>query len=78
VADGGSDTYWSSVTKKRVIEEYLVAYPKVYRNVGINANYNAAKEAYEWTKSSTAFKQDKSLQKKTRPKFIISFGWPTI
>jgi len=66
VADGVRYVFGLSVTKKRVIEEYLVAYPKGVPQRWYQRNYNAAKEAYEWTKSSTAFKQDKSLQKKTR------------
>jgi len=64
--DGGRYVFGFSVTPKRVIEEYLVAYPKGVPQRWYHRTYNATKKTYEWAKSSTTFKQDKSLQDKTR------------
>ena len=55
-----------SVTTKRVIEEYLVAYPKGAPQRWYHRKFNKATNTYKWAKSSTAFKDDKSLQDKTR------------
>jgi AAA15 family ATPase/GTPase len=55
-----------SVTPTRVIEEYLVAYPKGAPQRWYHRTFNSEKNAYEWAKPSTTFKQDKSLEEKTR------------
>ncbi len=66
VAEGVRYVFGLSVTTKRVLEEYLVAYPKGVPQRWYQRTYNAAKEIYEWATPSTAFKPDKSLQDKTR------------
>jgi uncharacterized protein len=55
-----------SVTPTRVIEEYLVAYPKGFPQKWYHRTFNAEKNAYVWAKPSTAFKHDKSLEDKTK------------
>lgn len=66
VAENDRFVFGFSVTSTRVIEEYLVAYPKGAPQRWYHRTFNAEKNVYEWTKPSTAFKQDKSLQDKTR------------
>jgi len=55
-----------SVTPTRVIEEYLVAYPKGLAQRWYHRTYNEEKQTYEWAKPASAFKHDKDLQGKTR------------
>lgn len=66
VAENVRFIFGFSVTPTRVIEEYLVAYPKGVPQRWYHRTFNTEKNAYEWAKPSTAFKQDKSLQDKTR------------
>lgn len=66
VAENDRFVFGFSVTPTRVIEEYLVAYPKGSPQRWYQRTFNAESNAYEWAKPSTAFKQDKSLQEKTR------------
>lgn len=66
VAEGDRYVFGFSITSTRVVEEYLVAYPKGVPQRWYQRTFNAAKNTYDWTKASTAFKQDKSLQDKTR------------
>lgn len=66
VAEGDRFVFGFSVTPTRVVEEYLVAYPKGAPQRWYQRAYNATKDSYDWSKPSTAFKQDKSLQDKTR------------
>ncbi len=66
VAENNRFVFGFSVTPTRVVEEYLVAYPKGAPQRWYHRTYNAETNAYEWAKPSTAFKQDKSLQNKTR------------
>lgn len=66
VAEGDRFVFGFSVTPTRVVEEYLVAYPKGVPQRWYERTYNATKNSYDWSKPSTAFKQDKSLQDKTR------------
>lgn len=54
------------VTPQRVIEEYLVAYPKGLPQKWYHRVYNEAENVYEWAKPSTGFKRDKSLEQKTK------------
>jgi predicted ATPase len=64
-----------AATSQRVVEEYLVAYPKGAPQRWYYRAFNEATEKYEWAKPSTAFKQDKSLQAKTRENALfISVG----
>jgi len=66
VAEGDRYVFGFSVTPTRVVEEYLVAYPKGVPQRWYQRTFNADKNFYDWAKPSTAFKQDKSLQDKTR------------
>ncbi len=71
VSDKVRFVYGFSVTPQRVIEEYLVAYPKGAPQRWYHRTFNSQKGAYEWAKPSTAFKQDKSLQDKTRENSLL-------
>jgi AAA15 family ATPase/GTPase len=66
VAEGDRYVFGFSVTPTRVVEEYLVAYPKGVPQRWYQRTFNATKNSYDWAKPSTSFKQDKSLQDKTR------------
>ncbi len=66
VAEGDRYVFGFSINATRVVEEYLVAYPKGVPQRWYQRTFNAAKNSYDWAKPSTAFKQDKSLQDKTR------------
>ncbi len=55
-----------AITPQRVIEEYLVAYPKGLPQKWYHRIYNETEKAYEWAKPSTGFKRNKSLEQKTR------------
>lgn len=66
VADGVRFVFGFAVTPERVIEEYLVAYPKGAPQRWYHRKFNVKTKSYEWAIPSTAFKQDKSLQDKTR------------
>ena len=66
VAGNDRFVFGFSVTPTRVVEEYLVAYPKGAPQRWYHRTFNTEKSAYEWAKPSTAFKQDKSLEAKTR------------
>lgn len=66
VAENVRFVFGFSVTAIRVVEEYLIAYPKGAPQRWYHRTFNADKNIYEWAKPSTAFKQDKSLQDKTR------------
>jgi hypothetical protein len=66
VAEGDRYVFGFSVTPARVVEEYLVAYPKGVPQRWYQRTFNAANNSYDWAKPSTSFKQDKSLQDKTR------------
>ncbi len=66
VAEVDRFVFGFAVTPTRVIEEYLVAYPKGAPQRWYQRTFDVDKNAYSWSKPSTAFKQDKSLQDKTR------------
>jgi hypothetical protein len=66
VADGLRYLYGFAVTPRRVVEEYLVAYPKGMPQRWFHRTFNPTAQKYDWDKSSASFKQDKSLQDKTR------------
>jgi AAA15 family ATPase/GTPase len=75
VAENDRFVFGFSVTPTRVIEEYLIAYPKGAPQRWYHRIFNAEKNEYEWAKPSTAFKQDKSLQDKTRENSLfLSIG----
>lgn len=71
MTEGVRFVFGFAVTPERVVEEYLVAYPKGVPQRWYERRYDAAKDAYEWSRSSTAFKQDKGLQAKTRPNSLF-------
>jgi uncharacterized protein len=66
VADGVRYLFGLSVTKQRVLEEYLVAYPKGAPQRWYHRKFDEAANTYTWEKPSTAFKHDKDLQDKVR------------
>lgn len=66
VADKTRFLFGVSVTPQRVLEEYLVAYPKGAPQRWYHRKFNEATNAYVWAKPSTGFKPDKSLEEKTR------------
>jgi len=66
VSEGVRYLFGLSVTVQRVIEEYLIAYPKGAPQRWYHRKFNKSKNTYEWAKPSTAFKSDKNLQDKTR------------
>lgn len=66
VADDVRFLFGLTLTKERVLEEYLVAYPNGVPQRWYERTYNARKGGYDWAKPSTAFKDDKSLRDKTR------------
>ncbi len=55
-----------SLTTQRVIEEYLVAYPKGLPQRWYHRTYDEQQQTYTWTRPATGFKRDKSLEEKTR------------
>lgn len=66
VAEGVRYLFGFSVTPDRVIDEYLVAYPKGVAQRWYQRTFDENEKKYEWSRPSTAFTQDKSLQEKTR------------
>jgi uncharacterized protein len=55
-----------SLTTQRVIEEYLVAYPKGLPQRWYHRTYDQQQQTYIWARPATGFKRDKSLEEKTR------------
>ena len=66
VAEGIRYLFGLVLTPQRVLEEYLVAYPKGVPQKWYYRTFNKEKGVYVWAKPSTGFKSDKSLQDKTR------------
>lgn len=66
VAEGVRYLFGISVTPQRVIEEYLISYPKGAPQRWYHREFNEAKNTYEWANPSTAFKDDKNFRDKTR------------
>jgi hypothetical protein len=66
VAEGVRYLFGLSLTEQRVIEEYLISYPKGAPQRWYHREFNQKKNIYEWAKPSTAFKDDKYLRDKTR------------
>jgi uncharacterized protein len=58
--------YGVSLTAERVIEEYLVAYPKGLPQKWFRRVYDHEKRQYNWDPPSSFFKADASLQERTR------------
>ncbi len=55
-----------AVTPERVIDEYLVAYPKGSPQRWYHRSFNPDTQSYDWAKPSSSFRADKSLEEKTR------------
>jgi hypothetical protein len=55
-----------AVTRQRVVEERLEAYPKGLRQLWYQRTFDSKTESYQWAKASTHFKRDPSLQERTR------------
>ena len=66
VVDGVRYVYSVSLTKKRIVEEYLDAYPKGSPQHWFRRWYNQEIGAYDWEKPSTYFKNGTDLREKTR------------
>ena len=66
VARGVRYVFGCSLTPKRVVEEYLVAYPKGAPQRWYHRTYDESTKGYSWEAPSTSFKNDKALQEKTR------------
>ena len=89
VADDIRFIFGVVLTAKRVIEEYLVAYPKGSPQKWYHRTFIEAENRYHWAQPSTRFKDDKSLREKTRennlflsvgpqwnhPQLSIPFEW---
>ena len=66
VIDGIRHMFGVSLTPQRVLEEYLISYPKGAPQRWYHRSYREADGRYHWARPSTGFKNDKSLQEKTR------------
>jgi hypothetical protein len=66
VAHGVRYVFGCSLTPKRVVEEYLVAYPKGSPQRWYHRTYDESTKEYRWETPSANFKNDKALQEKTR------------
>ncbi len=66
VAENTRFVFGFSITPQRVVEEYLVAYPKGAPQRWFHRTFDVEKGVYNWAKPSSAFKRDKSLEAKTR------------
>lgn len=89
VADETRFVFGLAVTPVRVVEEYLVAYPKGAPQRWYHRTYNPERKTYEWAKSSTSLKRAASLQERTRenalflsvgpqfnhPQLMVAFHW---
>lgn len=67
VAEGVRYVFGCSLLPERVVEEYLVAYPKGAPQRWYQRTYTGKKaKAYDWVTTAANFKSDKSLEAKTR------------
>jgi hypothetical protein len=67
VAEGVRYVFGCSLLPARVVEEYLVAYPKGVPQRWYHRKYVGRKAGrYEWSTTSANFKSDKALEAKTR------------
>ena len=67
VAKGTRYLFGLSLTRERVTEEYLVAYPKGFAQKWYRRTFNPLTETYDWETPASLFKKSKDLQEKTRP-----------
>ena len=66
VADDVRYVFGVHLTVERVIEEYLVAYPKGTPQRWYLRRYDPQAKTYDWSRPGVGFKHDRSLQEKTR------------
>jgi hypothetical protein len=67
VVEGVRYVFGCSLLRDRVVEEYLVAYPKGAPQRWYHRRYRGRKtNSYEWNTSSPNFKGDRSIESKTR------------
>ena len=66
VTEGIRYVYGFSATSQRVVEEYVVAYPKGLPQRWYHRKYDPTDDKYDWGKPSTVFKLEAALQEKTR------------
>ncbi len=83
VAEGVRYLFGLSLTTERVIEEFLVAYPKGAPQRWYHRSWDETTGSYSWTKPSSSFKDDKILREKTRPNSLFlsvgpQFGHPQL
>jgi len=67
VADGVRYLFYLSLTKDRVIEESLVAYPKGLPQKWYIRKWNQETKQYDWEFPSEKFRKGRGLVEKTRP-----------
>jgi hypothetical protein len=63
--------YGFATTRERVLEEYLIAYPKGLAQRWFERQYNALEKNYKWSNSATHFHLDRALRDKTRPNSLF-------
>jgi uncharacterized protein len=66
VVEGTRYVYFASLTKQRIIEESLDAYPKGSPQHWFRRCFHQETGAYEWNSSATYFKGGSELRKRTR------------
>ncbi|MCX7045622.1 MAG: ATP-binding protein [Candidatus Sumerlaeota bacterium] len=66
VADGTRYVFGMALDSKRVLEEYLIAFPKGQPQRWYERLYDEKKRAYKWDTSAAHFQRDSSLEAKTR------------
>lgn len=67
VAEGIRYQYGFAVTTRRVMEEYLIAFPKGKAQRWYQRKFDPKINDYKWGGSSSAFKLDQRLVERTRP-----------
>lgn len=63
--------YGIAINSKRVVEEYLYAYPEGRSQCWCHRSYNIETEQYEWDKTAGAFKRDLKLQEYTKENVLF-------
>jgi AAA15 family ATPase/GTPase len=70
-SEGVRYLYGVAVTTKRIVEEYLYAYPEGRANCWCHRSYNEQTKQYDWDKTASAFKQDLKLQEYTKENVLF-------
>lgn len=63
--------YGFALDEQRVIEEYLIAYPKGLAQKWFERTYDPDDDSYLWSNSTAHFKLDSALRDKTRPNSLF-------